>query len=432
VDPRVVAAGIFVTGQNDPLAVFRRDEGPGTESPPRLPPEAAQGHEFEGGRLRLYCPIRNGEEPVGRLVVECELRELRRRLVGYLGIVGGVLALSLVAARATAAGLERSIARPIAELAALTERVSRNEDYGIRARTEGAGELAVLVQGFNEMLARIQAREEELRCARQELERRVEERTRELEQEIQERLRAERELQRQARELARSNAELEQFAYAASHDLQEPLRMVGSYVDLLARRYRGRLDADADEFIAYALDGVARMQALIRDLLAYSRLETRGRPPELVDCEAVVAECRENLRSRIEESGAEIRQGPLPKVRADPSQLLQLFQNLLGNALKFRGAEPPRIRVFAERIEGGWRFAVADNGIGIEPEHRERIFQIFQRVHSRQHYPGTGIGLAICKKIVERHGGRIWVESEPGRGSTFFFTWPDDGPGGEV
>jgi light-regulated signal transduction histidine kinase (bacteriophytochrome) len=213
---------------------------------------------------------------------------------------------------------------------------------------------------------------------------------------------------------------LEQFAYVASHDLQEPLRMVASYLGLLERRYRGRLDEKADKFIHYAVDGAARMQALIEDLLTYSRVGRQGKPFEPTDCDAVVAAVVADLGSQ----GAAVSCAGLPTVLADRGQLTQLFQNLIGNALKFCNGAPPRVEVRAERRGGEWLFAVRDNGIGIAPEHRERIFVIFQRLHTRAQYPGTGIGLAICKKVVERHGGRIWVESEPGQGSTFFFTLP--------
>jgi PAS domain S-box-containing protein len=232
-------------------------------------------------------------------------------------------------------------------------------------------------------------------------------------------------LTQRATELARSNAELEQFAYVASHDLQEPLRMIASYAELLGRRYTGKLDADADEFIRYTVDGAARMQALIDDLLAYSRVGRRGLEFNEVDSKSCVQDALANLRLTIEQNGARIAIGDLPRVRADALQLSQLFQNLIGNAIKFRGDDPPRVEVRAQARDGHWLFSVRDNGIGIEPEHSERVFVVFQRLHARQRYPGNGIGLAICKKIVERHGGRIWLESEPGRGTTFFFTLPD-------
>jgi PAS domain S-box-containing protein len=228
-------------------------------------------------------------------------------------------------------------------------------------------------------------------------------------------------------ELARSNKELGQFAYVASHDLQEPLRMVTSYVQLLARHYRGKLDGDADEFIGFAVNGAARMQQLINDLLTYSRVGTKGREFEPTDCEIVLQQSLKNLQIAIEEKQAIVSHDPLPTVMGDNVQLGQLFQNLIGNAIKFQGTEPPHVHVSASRNGNGWVFSIRDNGIGIAPEYAERIFVIFRRLHSLEKYPGTGIGLAVCKKIVERHGGRIWVESESGKGAIFYFTLPGKG-----
>jgi PAS domain S-box-containing protein len=225
-------------------------------------------------------------------------------------------------------------------------------------------------------------------------------------------------------ELKRSNAELEQFAYVASHDLQEPLRMVSSYTQLVMKRYGERLDGDAKEFMAYVVDGAARMKQLIEDLLAYSRVGTKGREPAPIPAESALKRAITNLHAAIAESGAEITHDPLPTVSADEPQLAQLFQNLIGNALKFRGSEKIRIRIEVKENPSDWEFHVKDNGIGIEPQYFERIFMLFQRLHTKGDYPGTGIGLAICKKVVERHGGRIWVESEPGKGSSFNFTLP--------
>jgi signal transduction histidine kinase len=239
------------------------------------------------------------------------------------------------------------------------------------------------------------------------------------------------ERQQAQEELARSNQDLEQFAYVASHDLQEPLRMVATYTQLLAERYRGRLDADADKYIHYAVDGALRMQALVQDLLTFSRVGRQGTDLQSTDCNAVVETAVENLRAAVDESGARVTHDLLPTVMADGSQLLQAFQNLIGNALKFRGSDPPAIHVSTSKKGREWVFSVADNGIGIAPEHAEIIFVIFKRLHTRTEYPGSGIGLSICKKIIERQGGRIWVESQPGQGATFKFTLPATGPGGK-
>jgi PAS domain S-box-containing protein len=235
---------------------------------------------------------------------------------------------------------------------------------------------------------------------------------------------AEEKLQRTLADLERSNKELEQFAYVASHDLQEPLRMVSSYTQLLAKRFEGQLDEKTQKHVHYVVDGAVRMQTLINDLLAYSRVGTRGQPLEPTDSHAALGEAMRNLAAMIEETRAIIANDDLPMVRADTSQLGMVFQNLLANAIKFRREDLPRIHVSARDRGREWVFAVRDNGIGIEPQHAERVFVLFQRLHTQAEYPGTGIGLAVCRRIVERHGGKIWFESEPGKGSTFFFTVP--------
>jgi len=235
---------------------------------------------------------------------------------------------------------------------------------------------------------------------------------------------AETALSQKVDELNRSNRELEQFAYVASHDLQEPLRMVAAYTQLLAERYRGRLDEKADQYLGYASEGALRMQSLIQDLLTFARIDRNGVTRSAVDCDSVLKEVRLNLSSTIQEIGAEIVAEPLPLIWADRSQLVHLFQNLVGNAIKFHAQRAPSVFIEAEKQGDFWLFKVADKGIGIAPEHMESIFAVFQRLHTRSEYPGNGIGLAVCKKIVEYYGGRIWVESQVGRGSTFKFTLP--------
>jgi signal transduction histidine kinase len=356
-------------------------EVPGLDGVPRLyvfTPIAALGG--SGITCAVGIPI---------AVVFAEVNRMLARNLAGLGVV------SLLAFLAAWFGGNQLILRRVNALVSATKRLAAG-DLGARTGLPyGPGELSHLARTFDEMATTLQAREEALA--------------------------------RRAQELARSNAELEQFAYVASHDLQEPLRMVASYTQLLAKRYKDGLDADAHEFIAYAVDGATRMQTLINDLLAYSRVGTRGQPFEPSNCETVLDQALVNLKVAIEERGAVVTHDPLPTVMTDPTQLWQVFQNLIGNAIKFRSDKPPEVHIGAERQDGGWLFYVRDNGIGIDPQYADRIFVIFKRLHNKAEYPGTGIGLAICKKIVERHGGRIWVESVPGMGATFYFTIPDRG-----
>jgi signal transduction histidine kinase len=239
-----------------------------------------------------------------------------------------------------------------------------------------------------------------------------------------ERARAQEQLANKVEELARSNCDLEQFAYVASHDLQEPLRMVAAYTQLLSERYQGKLDSAADRYISYAVEGATRMQALLEDLLAFSRVGRNGAMPAPIDVNSAISEVLKNLDLALKEHGVTVTCHPLPTVMADRFQVVQLFQNLLGNAVKFRAKRNPCITICAELKGREWLFSVFDNGIGIAEEHKDLVFKIFQRLHTRTEYPGNGVGLAICKKIVEHNGGRIWVESELGRGSNFRFTFP--------
>jgi len=302
----------------------------------------------------------------------------------------------------------RGIASPLSRLQKGTEIVAEgNLDYRINLGTsDEIGQLSDAFDTMTENLKNITVSRDDLG---KEIERREE---------------AEARLMAAKADLERSNKDLEQFAYVASHDLQEPLRMVSSYIQLLVQHYEGRLDEKAKKFMDYAVDGAVRMQRLINDLLAYSRVGTRGKPLETADTLTLLGEAIRNLAAVIEEKGAIITNDELPAVRADASQLVQVFQNLISNALKFQGVDVPHIHVSARDSGREWVFSVRDNGIGIDKQYADRIFVIFQRLHTRQEYPGTGIGLALCKRIVERHGGRIGFESEPGKGSTFFFTIP--------
>ncbi|GAB0058122.1 Adaptive-response sensory-kinase SasA [Candidatus Magnetaquicoccaceae bacterium FCR-1] len=275
----------------------------------------------------------------------------------------------------------------------------------IRAAVTDLGDQQVILGIFRDVTERIRL-EQRQQALNLELEQRVEERT---------------------RELNRSNLDLQQFAYVASHDLQEPLRLIAGFVQLLEKRYRGRLDDQADKYIASAIDGVNHMQSLIQNLLGYARVTNTPRELVEIDLNEVLAQTLQNLETLIHDTAAVVSHDPLPKLRADPILMGQLLQNMLGNALKFRGEDPPRIHLGATRKTGLWEISIADNGIGIEPRHQERIFLIFQKLHSRARYEGTGIGLALCRRIVELHGGQIRVESTPGRGSTFCFTIPSSG-----
>jgi signal transduction histidine kinase len=311
-------------------------------------------------------------------------------------IVIGVILLLLVAAVATV--LRSAAIGPLTRLAREARQVAAG-DFGHEVTPVGPREAADLALDVNRMRERILSELSAVQAANTAL-------------------------QSRARDLERSNSELEQFAYVASHDLQEPLRKVASFCQLLQRRYIGQLDARADQYIEYAVDGAKRMQVLIDDLLAFSRVGRVDREAALISCASALSAARVNLAAEIKSSGAVIETDELPVVRAEFSLITSLFQNLVGNAIKFRGEKPPDIRISVQRAEQFWQFCVADNGIGIEPEYAERIFVIFQRLHDRASYSGTGIGLAMCRKIVEYYGGKIWLETTASEGATFCFTLP--------
>ncbi|MEO8430841.1 MAG: ATP-binding protein [Acidobacteriota bacterium] len=415
-DPRVMAATLHDARKTLFAAYTRSDAGAGR-------PGAKSGQRY--GILR---PVLLDSARIGTIRLEADLGDVPRRLTRFGVVMVLVAAGSFLTAFLMTSKLQRGISGPILNLSNTASAISTRRDYSLRVDGATDDEVGTLILRFNEMLAQIEQRDRALEEARGELENRVQERTRELEHEVGVRAKAEADLAVQAEELSRSNTDLQQFAYVASHDLQEPLRMVASYLQLLSRRYKGRLDSNADEFIDFAVDGARRMQALIQDLLAYSRVGTHAKTFELLDANLVFARVVENLKVAIEETGARVSHDPLPRMLGDPTQLIQLLQNLIGNAVKFHGARIPEVRVSAATTPDGWEFTVRDNGIGIEPQYAERIFVIFQRLHTREQYGGTGIGLAVCKKIVERHGGRIWLESVPGEGTTFHFTIETAGP----
>lgn len=313
-----------------------------------------------------------------------------------------------------AAGIAKNLASPIETLAQLARRVGKGES-DVRAPAFD-GEPGILAENFNMALANIEVNTRKLRNEIEEHKltvaqlREAEERARAIMEE----------LRRKTEQLERSNKELEQFAYVSSHDLQEPLRTITSYVQLLEKRYKSHLDEKADMYINFVTDAARRMQRLINDLLNFSRVGSRGKPFAPVRMEDLVGSII--VSQKIQNPDAVITHGKLPDIVADEMQIMQVFQNLIVNAVKFHGAEPPRIDVGAAEDGKEWTFWVRDNGIGIDPKYFEKIFIVFQRLHTQSEYPGTGIGLALVKKVVERHGGRIWVESEPGKGTTFWFT----------
>jgi signal transduction histidine kinase len=431
--PNILSAHIY-TADGLPFAAYSRDRGGEAATLPPIPTGQTEAHWFKNGQIVLVHSIIFQAKPTGSVYIQSDLREINDRLKRGAGIAAIVLLTSLLAALLVSSIFQRAVAEPITHLARIAGLVSRDKDYSVRATpTGGRDELAALVETFNEMLARIQERDGALREVHNELEQRIQERTaalaeanEQLRSEITQRKKSEEHLVETVGELKRSNDELEQFAYVASHDLQEPLRMVASYTQLLAKRYKGRLDPDADEFIAYAVDGSNRMQGLIQDLLAYSRAGAIGEALREISSEKALKEALTNLRGTIEESGAVVTHDALPVITTGDTQLAQIFQNLVGNAIKYHGPEVPHVHVSATKNGGKeWIFSVRDNGMGIDPQHFERIFILFQRLHGRTEFKGTGIGLAICKKILERLGGRIWVESQPEKGSTFYFALPE-------
>jgi signal transduction histidine kinase len=349
----------------------------------------------------LFDSIR---QPLDRL--QAELAALRSQAVASLNssagtldaVCVGIAAALLLVVGVVALGLRAVAVRPLTRLAGDAREVAAG-NFGHEVTTNGPREVADLAVDVNRMRERILSELSAVRVANAAL-------------------------QARARDLERSNAELEQFAYVASHDLQEPLRKVASFCQLLQRRYVGQLDQRADQYIEFAVDGAKRMQVLIDDLLAFSRVGRVEREPALISCASALSAARVNLTAEIRESGAVIEAAELPVVRAEFSLITSLFQNLLSNAIKFRGDKPPRIVVSVSRQDPFWLFTFADNGIGIEPEYADRIFVIFQRLHDRASYSGTGIGLAMCRKIVEYYGGRIWLETTVSAGATFCFTLP--------
>ncbi len=515
-----------------------------------FPPKSeSEGYHFEDSHIEGFQFVVQGNNRLGTLYIKCDLGAMYEQFRLYGMVTALVIIFSFLLAYFLSRILQKSISKPILDLAQTAQIISNKGDYSVRATKVGKDEMGSLTDAFNQMLMQIQKQNQALSEFNKKLEQKVKERTSELElsnknldsyakqlkeseeqfkgllesapdamvivnedgviklinrqteklfaynkeeligqkvellipqrfagnhphhlenyftnpkaremgaglelfgkkknadefpieislsplrtkegtivsaaiRDISERKKVELELKEKSLELTRSNSELEQFAYVASHDLQEPLRMVTSYVQLLSNRYKDKLDQDANDFIAFAVDGSNRMRILITDLLQYSRVN-RTKPFEWIDLNNELTVILKNLESSIKENNALIKSDPLPKIYGDNVLIGQLFQNLIANAIKFKGEKNPEIYITGKKVNNAYQFSVKDNGIGIQKEYSDKIFVIFQRLHTKEKYPGTGIGLAICKKIVERHGGKIWVESEFGKGSTFYFT----------
>jgi signal transduction histidine kinase len=377
----VIFAGIY-TADRVPLAEYRRSKDSTQKFIPKLPlREFSHIDEF----LHVSQPVSLDGRLLGFVYIRDDMREIHTLRLQTFGMVLLFLLAALFVSYLLLIKLQALISGPIMNLAETARQVSEEKNYSLRAVQETQDEVGFLIESFNSMLDQIELRDEDL---------------------------------------VRSNKELEQFAYVASHDLQEPLRMISSYLQLLHRRYQGKLDADADEFIGFAVDGAKRMQVLIQDLLAFSRVGTRKIELQQVKVGKILEEVKTTLNPLIKDTKASIHVGDLPEILGEPNLLNQLFQNLLTNAIKYHGEKDPEIFILAAKGDHEWIFSVRDNGIGIDLEFAEKIFVIFQRLHTKEEYPGTGIGLAICKKIVERLHGKIWFESVKGESTTFYVSFP--------
>jgi signal transduction histidine kinase len=386
--PSIVAGELFSANTGMIIASYRR---PGNTEPLRLLAEGDRNF-IEGGHLKTFRAIRFREDRIGTIYLEADMERAYHRLFRYMGIVLTVIVLLIPLVYLISDRLRRIISGPIEGLAVVAHAIATEKKYSVRAHSFGDDEVGRLTETFNEMLATIEERDLKL--------------------------------VQQAEELWRSNKELEQFAYVSSHDLQEPLRKITTYSQMLEERLKGVMDDESKKYTENIALSVTRMRNLINALLAYSRLDRGDRKLERVDLNQSLKGVLADLEASIIEKRATITHDPLPTVEWNAFQTQQLFQNLIGNAMKFSDKGSPVIHVSCQPQGTHWLLGVHDNGIGIEGKYKEQIFKVFQRLHARHVYPGTGIGLAICKKIVEQGGGKIWVESEPGKGSHFYFTWP--------
>ncbi len=434
-EKHIVAARIY-TRDGKVLARYQRPDVKGEILPTKE--MAEESYRFQDDHLDLVHQMVLDNRLVGTVFLRSDQEEMKTRLQQYGQIVAVVLLVSFGVAWLVSFRLQPIVSTPILELARTARDVSARQDYSLRAVKQGDDELGELMDGFNGMLAQIQRRDAALEQARKNLEQRVRERTHELQQEVSDRKQAEEKLKATAAQLERSNRELQDFAYVASHDLQEPLRKVQAFGDRLKGTCSKALGTEGRDYLERMQTAARRMQVLIEDLLAFSRVTTKANPFQSVDLGKIVREVLSDLEVRIQQSGGQVKVQALPTIDADPLQMRQLFQNLIGNALKFhQDGKPPRVRVRCALLGpdaaagpidaqngGHCRIEVEDNGIGFDEKHVDRIFTPFQRLHGRSTYEGTGIGLAICRKIVDRHSGSVTARSVPGQGATFVVTLP--------
>jgi signal transduction histidine kinase len=398
-----VAAACIYRLDGSLLATYART---GASSP--CPPADARDEVRSSGQaLTISHAISLSGRRIGTLMLLYDLGELNERMTLYGAVVFGMLLLSSLLAFLLSSRLRAVITTPIAELVAVTRSVSQTNDYALRAQKLSGDELGELVDGFNAMLAGVQSKNDTLTAA------------------LHDREAALRAARTARDELRRANEDLQQFAYSASHDLQEPIRNVAVYSEIVAQRYQEVLDADGQQFLGFLKEGGRRLATLINDLLAFTRAGAGETTTSPADASQVLTHVLASLAEAIRESNATVTAGPLPEVGMSGVHLQQVLQNLLSNAVKYRGDAAPRIHITASHHDAAWRFSVQDNGIGIDPQYKETIFGVFKRLHRDQKYSGTGIGLAICQRVVERYGGRIWVDSSPGKGATFYFTVPE-------
>ena len=434
-----IVSGCIYGSDGHVFAQYQRADVHGDFSPPA---PRKDGHWFDDHYLELFREILLNDKAIGTVYLKSDLLELNMRLLQYANIVIYVLLISIGVAWLLSLRLQKIVSQPILHLAKTARAVSARKNYSLRAVKQSNDELGELIDGFNDMLAQIQARDAELEQGRKYLEQRVQERTRELQQEIIERKQAEERLKATAARLEHSNRELQDFAYVASHDLQEPLRKVQAFGDRLKAASSNAIGAEGRDYLERMQAAAKRMQSLIDDLLAFSRITTKANPFELADLNKIVGEVLSDLEVRIQQTNGQVDLGELPTLDADPLQMRQLFQNLIVNALKFHqegrtpvvkirsqsGPPPTEASSGSEQINGLCHITVEDNGIGFDEKYLDRIFVLFQRLHGRTAYEGTGIGLAICRKIADRHGGSITAKSTPGEGSTFIITLPLNQP----